>query len=249
MDNPQIGQRVYAPALRVDPCVTPNFSLIKGIVRELPGGSKSALVEFDDSRFGLKRLATSLLHAEVGVMIVRIGDFGSELEFLDPLAQSVRDFCRLLLPPDQLRFFQVRTLRELAHVFQTYHPAYSHWILVGHGATDHLVLANAKRLRAQHFRDFIEQSESTPKTFISLCCHSGERGFAQHISRSHACKAFVAPKGPGYGASASQFAQSFLGYHFLDGRTIKVAFKQTRKLTPGGAVFRLWQNGAFIGQN
>jgi hypothetical protein len=84
--------------------------------------------------------------------------------------------------------------------------------------------------------------------FMSLCCNTGRADFAKVFSQSPCCGALVAPFGALHGAVASQFLQTFFGYHFLEGRTFRVAFKNARRNVPGGATFRIWQNGDFEGR-
>ncbi|PND54337.1 hypothetical protein CRM90_28405 [Mycobacterium sp. ENV421] len=49
----------------------------------------------------------------LGFVLVRIGDFLTEATLLDPLAKSVLQYLRLMLPDDLITFLKVRTLNEL----------------------------------------------------------------------------------------------------------------------------------------
>jgi len=72
----------------------------RSIVVDLPGGTES------------KPIASSAAHANVGVTIVRVGDFDTEGTLLDPLAKSLLQFCRLLLPDDMVVLREVRARRR-----------------------------------------------------------------------------------------------------------------------------------------
>lgn len=75
------------------------------------------------------------------------------------------------------------------------------------------------------------------KTFISLCCKTGFKAFGGTYSEATICEYFIAPFHSVHGVVASQFCQSFLAYHLLDGETVGVAFRHAREATPGGGKF------------
>jgi len=60
-------------------------------------------------------ISKSSLHADVdvGVLVLRLGDFKSEYSLLDPLARSVQHFMSLLVPLERLALLGVRSLAEL----------------------------------------------------------------------------------------------------------------------------------------
>jgi len=238
----QVGDTAYVPVQRVSDAVVAPYAIIRGTVTEVPEHSKSIRVDLPHD-LGNRSIAASAAHKDVGILILRIGDFDTEVTLLDPLAGSIHQYCRLLVPDDQLKSVYLRTWSELQFIIERHHAAYSHWILIGHGGAGVLNFANNHHLPVGELCNHLEQQNVNEKLIVSLCCHTGERAFASTLSASNSCKAFIAPKGAVHGAGASQFAQSFLGYHFLEGRTVTVAFKQTRLQTPGGAVFRLWSGG------
>lgn len=242
----QVNDEVYVPAQRVDKNVASPFAVVKGKVTAIPPKSRSLVVDLPYG-IGSKEIATSMCHKEIGILILKIGDFASELGLLNPLATSLERYCRLLVPSDQLKTIHLRTRDELEWVISTYHPAYTHWILVGHGGSGTLSFANNHSMTSSEFRASMEEKKVTSKFILSLCCHTGEAAFAKIVSQSSACKVFMGPKGAIHGASACHFAQSYLGYHFLEGKTTKVAFNQARGRTPGGTVLRHWTSGNFVG--
>lgn len=246
MPSFQINDTVYAPVERVCRGTSTPHAIIKGVVKSIPSGSRSLDIDFPYG-IGTKRVASSVVHKDVGVLIVRIGDFASEQSLLDPLTSSVEQFCRLLIPDDQLKAVRLRTWDELKWIIGQYHTAYTHWILIGHGGSGTLLFGNNNPVQVVDLRTELEAQSVQARFILSLCCHTGEAAFAKNLSQSQSCKSLVAPKGAIHGASACQFAQSFLGYHFLEGKTTTVAFKKARTQTPGGAVFRHWQVGDFIG--
>src|SRR2546427_6152833 len=71
------------------------------VVLTLPDGTESPPV------------GSSLVHREAAVLVVRIGDFETELGLLDPLAKSLLQYLRLLLPDDSVRLLELRSLGEV----------------------------------------------------------------------------------------------------------------------------------------
>lgn len=55
------------------------------------------------------------------------------------------------------------------------------------------------------------------------------------------CECLIAPSEVVHGAIASSFVQTLFVNHFLNGRSINVAFKNALKLK--GDVFELWNKG------
>lgn len=237
-------QEAYVPVQRIDKKANAPFALVKGTITRIENRSA-----FIDLPFGLgnQKVATSVLHRDAGLLIVKIGDFATEDSLLNPLARSVESFAHLLFPGDQLKSVDLRTWDELRAVISKYHKAYSHFVLIGHGSNSDLLFANSAKVGVGTLIDFLETEEVSSKTIVSLSCHTGEAAFAKPLSESTACSALVAPLGAVHGVSASHFAQTYLGYHFLEGKTAKVAFNKARGESPGAANFRYWKNGAFAG--
>lgn len=198
----------------------------------LPGGATSDWI------------GSSLCHRNVGILILTIGDLETEPALLDPLAKSVLQFCRLLADDSFVKSYKVRSLNELQFVWNKEQAVCSHVILIGHGAPDSLMFRVGGNVSPQQFDTATRIWGAPKKTFLSLCCKTGYQGFGGVFSKAAICEHFIAPFHSVHGAVASQFCQSFLAYHFLDGETVGVAFRHAREATPGGTSFRLWENGA-----
>jgi hypothetical protein len=150
---------------------------------------------------------------------------------------------RLLIPDDQLRAIKVRGRAELNKFWAINHAAYSHVVLIGHGAKDRMGFAADGEVLTQDLIGAFSIEGSVEKTFLSLSCKTGYESFGGKFSRSSICKEFMAPLQSVHGALASQFCQSFFSSHFLDGKTVRVSFNQARRTTTGAVSFRLWANG------
>ena len=93
----------------------------RSIKVDLPGGVTS------DS------IGSSKAHAKLGIALISIGDFETELSLISPLSKSILQFSRLLLPDDHIFSVTIRSLAELTSWWDRYHKAHTHIILVGHG--------------------------------------------------------------------------------------------------------------------
>lgn len=244
MSKFRVGQDVYAPIYRYPSGGQAPFALARGVVRGVSGRSCDVDLPYG---IGLRRIASSLLHAAVGVCIVRIGDFRSEQSAMDPICKSILNFLRLLLPDDQVKHVGLRTEAEFEEFFQIYASAYTLWIVVGHGTpTGELCFTRSTRVRASKVAQNLILHASAPKTFLFLSCYTGRSAFAKAFSsRTELCHVLIAPIGPLHSAVASQFAQTFLTYLFLEGRHTGVAFNRATERTPASTRFRLWRNGSF----
>lgn len=188
-------------------------------------------------------IGSSLCHRNIGILIITIGDLSTEYTLLDPLTKSVLQFCRLLADDGAVRNYKLRSLSELEFIWQREQALYSHVILIGHGATDGLLFHTDGKINAATFNSKTAIRSAPKKTFISLCCKTGYQSFGGEFSKATICEHFIAPFHSVHGVVASQFCQSFLAYHLLDGETVGVAFRHAREATPGGTSFRLWENG------
>lgn len=197
----------------------------------LPSGAHSELI------------GSSRVHRDVGVLVIEVGDFTTEAALLDPLAKSVLQFLRLLIPDDQVRSVKVRSRSELRKFWEMNQGAYSHVVLIGHGGKDLLGFAVDGDVSVADVIQSFEILNAQPKTFVSLACKTGYVSFGGKFSRSVICKEFIAPFHSVHGAIASQFCQTFFTSHFLEGKSAKVAFNHARINVPGGVSFRLWSNG------
>ena len=237
----KIGDSVYVPCLKIDALADHPSALYRTTVvnvekrsaqLSLPGGATSDLIGF------------SLLHVKVGILIVEIGDFVTETAMLDPLAKSVLQFCRLLVPDDHVRSVKLRSLVELEMFWGKNHGAYSHVIFIAHGDTDGLGFAVEGDVKVDQLIARLDVNNADPKVFISLGCKTGYKAFGGKFSEANICKSFIGPFHSVHGAIASQFCQTFLAAHLLSGRTTKIAFNHARDCVPDGTGFRLWDGGA-----
>jgi hypothetical protein len=187
-------------------------------------------------------IANSALVRNVGIMILRIGDFDTEYTLLDPLAKSLLQYFRLLVPDDMVILKELRTLDELCTILAKDHAAYSHLILIGHGSASSLRFGR-NEVDASAFGDALESSGCKDKVLVSLACLTGVASFAKCLSESPACEAVIAPFHSVQGAVASQFCQTLFARNLLEGRSTKVAFRNARTAVPGTASFRLWVKG------
>lgn len=188
------------------------------------------------------KFSISLAHKTLGLMIVSVGDYDTELTLLDPLSKSILQYARLLMDDDYIRRIKIRTLEELKRYWQRENPVYSHVIIIGHGCKTGIKFGdqwvNADEFQKQVLRIW----GGDKKTIISLCCKTGYKTFGGKISSFAQCRHFIGPFHSVHGAVASQFCQTFLAYHLLEGKTTKVAFNKARMYVPGSTSFRLWGN-------
>jgi hypothetical protein len=190
------------------------------------------------------RVATSACHRRIGVCIYEVGDVTSESGLLDPMRKSIVQYSRLLLPHDSLVSRTVRSLEELRACWANHdHTGCSHVVLVGHGSEVGVHFAVGNLVSAGDLGAvFAVPGEECP-TFISLCCRTGYASYAKPFQGSSGCGVLIAPFHSVHGAIACQFLQDYLGHHFLDGCTFKVAYNKAQAQIPSGVHFRFWENG------
>jgi hypothetical protein len=239
--NLQVGESVYVPCSRLKELNHLGVALHRtqvlavGPMRvqlELPDGSASEWI------------GAALVHRMVGILVLSIGDFSSEASLLDPLAKSVTQFCRLLLPDDQVRAVRVRSVSELKQLWKREQAVYSHVVWIGHGNATGVNFAVDGWVAAETLRTTLRVHGAPRKVYISLCCKTGYRSFGGEMSRAAICSDFIAPFHAVQGAIASQFCQTFFTSHLLEGRSAAVAFRDARASVPGSTSFRLWRAGS-----
>ena len=118
-------------------------------------------------------IGKGLAHKNAGIIIITIGDFETEFTLLDPLAKSVLQFCRLLVPDDQLRAIKLRSLSELKSVWTKEQAAYSHVIFIAHGRKSGIKFGVDDWADTTQLGESIRVWGASPKVFISLCCQTG----------------------------------------------------------------------------
>ena len=70
--------------------------LDRSVSVRLPGGATSSPI------------GSSLVHKNIGIVILRIGDLSTEMSLLNPLAKSMLQYCRLLLHDSMVVLQEVR---------------------------------------------------------------------------------------------------------------------------------------------
>jgi len=238
--NIHINDTVYVPCSRIPELVDRGVALYKTIVTNV--NNRSAQVSLPNGNTS-NWIGFPLIHKDVGILILNIGDLVSEHGLLDPLAKSVGQFCRLLVPEDQIRQIRVRSLAELKHFWRQEQAAYTHVIWIGHGSKTGLKFAVDGWVSPETLTKALRVHGAPKKTYLSLCCNHGYKSFGSPVSRSAICRYFIGAFHTVPGATASQFCQSFLASHFLEGRTPGIAFNYARESVPGKASFRLWNAG------
>lgn len=185
----------------------------------------------------------SLAHPNIGLMIISIGDFETEETLLNPLSKSILQYARLLMPDDTIRHIKLRSLAELKTIWRQDQEAYSHIVFIGHGKPDGIKFGVDGWVSAETLNtEVIRVWGGSKKTIISLCCKTGYKSFGGAVSSFPQCNYFLGHYHSVHGAVASQFCQTFLAYHLLEGKTVVVAFKKARETVPGSTSFRLWVN-------
>lgn len=235
------GDTVFCSTLQLDKNALTDEALVEGKVLSLI--KRSAVVDFR-KEIGTRTVGTVKLHKKVSFLLIEFGDFSNESTNLDPLAKSILAFLRLLISDEALiKFIKLRSEEELDYALKHY-GVYSHIILVGHGTKNgSLVAGDAGRITSASMATLVERHCESTTTFLSMCCHSGEAAFSKLVSSSSCCDILIAPLGSIHSCSASQFVQSFLSYHLLDGMRPRSAFEKARENTPGSASLRIWKNG------
>jgi hypothetical protein len=233
-----IGDQVYVPrgVLGLDENdVSPFYRTAvrerhnRSVKVDLPGGALSDWV------------ATSKVSVNFGVLIIRIGDYNED-GLLDPLAKSVLNYCRMLLPGDSVRLAELRTIEELQHLWGTHHGIAKQVILIGHGAPGGFLFGTVN-VSPEELVVIFDAPQPGKKEFISLGCQTGLKAFGKTFSKAICVSQFLAPFHGVHGGVASLFTQTYLNERLLAGYSPKIAFNHARSDLLGAASFRLWENG------
>lgn len=238
----EIGDQVLVPATRLAEPDQQPYALMPRVV--LAQDERS--VRVDDGTGGTVEIASRLVHSSsLGFLVLRVGDLNTEPTLLDPLATSVLQFLRLLVPDNDVRGVSLRTLAELDVHWTTYHGTTSHVVMIGHGSETSLAFVGDGPITGGDLAARLNAiaPQSSPKTFISLACLTGRAGFARPFSQNRICRDLIAPFQSVHGAAASQFCQRLLAEHLLDGREIPYAYARAAKGLAGSKRFRRWRKG------
>lgn len=236
----QIGDTVYVACARFEELTQNPVALYETTVAAI--ANRKVQVNLPDGEIS-DWIGKGLTHKDVGILIITIGELETETTLLDPLAKSVLQFCRLLVPDDQLKAIKLRSLAELNSVWKREQAAYSHIILIAHGKEDGIRFGVDDWVDATKFGESLRLWGAASKVFISLCCQTGYKEFGGTFSEQAICRSLIVPFQSVHSAVASQFCQSLLASHFIEGKTIGVAFKRARKSVTGSTSFRLWKSG------
>jgi hypothetical protein len=206
---------------------------------------RSVLVTPPGAKAGVTIASARVHSSDLGLLVIRIGDLKSESGVLDPLAKSIWEFFRLLLPDDQIHLLRLRTVHELHDFWTKHHGAYSHIVIVGHGTSDYLPFLDAEqgKLSGEAFTSILAGDGVKAKQIVSLACATGRATFAKPLSDSSVCLNLVAPYQPVHAAAASHFCQTYFTRLLLEGRTSKTSFDGAAAAVVGQSHFRLWQDG------
>ncbi len=240
--NLRSDDTIYVPVSKLKAEIQSPSSLVERNVLEVVGRK----VRVDVGNGETELIASSKCHRNIGIMILAIGDLETESTLLDPLAKTVLQFCRLLVPDDFIKFYKVRSLPEVSNIWQREHGAVSHVIIISHGDRSSLKFANGGLVNIRDFSEQLNIEGVTSKAIISLACRTGHKSFGGLISAYDFCEMFIGPFHSVHGAIASQFVQTFLTLHLLEGETFHVAFKHARNCVAGGTSFRLWKKKCLI---
>ncbi len=191
-------------------------------------------------------ISSSLVHRNLGIWIVVIGDYETEDRLLKPLGKSVLQYCLMLHDDDsEVRIDYIRTVEELSWLWNTHINAYQFFTLIAHGSNTAFRFGHTW-VNAADLVPVFAQNCLSPKVFVSLCCETGKNPMGSILSRQTFCDYFIAPFHSIHGAVASQFYQTFLAYVFIQGMQIKSAFNNARKNVPCGSKFRVWRDGRLL---
>jgi hypothetical protein len=238
----EVGATVFVPFTILDADPTGAAPFFKTTVTDR--ASRSVKVALRDGR-NSKFIGTSRIFSNVGLLIIRIGDYDTEATLLDPLAKSVLQFSRLLLSDDYVRIIHIRTLEELESFWGMNHASYEQVVLIGHGSRNSLTFGR-REIGVTDLVAAFDAPNVRPKEFISLCCETGKTAFGRSFSGHRVTADFIAPQGKIHGCTASQFLQSYLTFRLLDGRTIGTAHTKAQSCVLNPTGFRRWHNGTWI---
>lgn len=126
-------EKVYIPASLL-PRAGGNapFALLERTVRRQADQGRAIWIDDQDGET-VKVSTRKVQPGNLGFCLIRIGDFATEKTLLDPLAKSVLQYLRLMLPDDIVTSVAVRTLQELEEWWSKHSAAQTHCVLIGHG--------------------------------------------------------------------------------------------------------------------
>lgn len=204
---------------------------------------KSVRVSLPDGTLS-KPIASSKVALNFGVLIIRIGDFNED-GLLDPLAKSILQYCRMLLPGDSVRLIELRSINELNKLWFDFHRICEQVVLIWHGSREGFLFGKDD-VSAEQLVNVFSSAKPSKKEFISLGCNTGYADFGKVFSRGSCVSHFLAPFHSVHGCVASLFTQSYLHDRLLAAFSTKIAFNHARQNLIGAASFRLWKDGNLL---
>jgi hypothetical protein len=237
----QPGERVFVPTTLLPNSAAYGTGLV--VRKVLTTQYRSATLDLGHNAAS-PPIATSKLHRNLGILIVRVGDLETESVLLDPLAKSLLHFSRLFIDDSFVHLLSVRSVAELEAWLPLNAARFSHVVLVGHCDTHGLKFGVGGFAKPAQMANLCGVQPNHRLTFISLACQSGRANFAKAFSGLPYCQAFIAPFHVVHGVIAAQYCQSFFAHLLLLGETVAVAHRHAQESTPGSTSFRLWECGA-----
>lgn len=239
--NLQANEQVFVPtSLLPNPAAYGTGLIVRKVIATQ---NRSATLDLGNG-VNSPPIATSKLHRNLGILIIRIGDLESESVLLDPLAKSILHFARLFMDDSFVHFMQVRSVAELEAWLPINAARFSHAVIIGHCDSQGLKFGVGGITTPGQLRQILGPQPAHRLTFVSLACESGRSSFAKEFSLHPFCEALIAPFHTVHGVVASQYCQSFFAHLLLLGESLAVAHRHAREHTPGSTSFRLWQAGA-----
>lgn len=193
------------------------------------------------------KIGVARVHKDFGLGLLRVGDIESELGLLDPLASSLEQYFRLLLPDDRMWIWRLRTVAELKLYWSANHGALTHVVLVGHGSKTSLKFVDGWVLGSNLAAELTQAAPGgSAKAFISLACNTGYAGFGKSFSEAGCCAWLAAPFQAVHGAVALQYAETYFSSLLLAGSKPGRARRRAQAALPGRNHFVEWRNGARV---
>jgi hypothetical protein len=139
----------------------------------------------------------------------------------------------------------VRTQVELKVQLATYGSFDSLLVIIGHGSSASITFVDGAT-SGNGMAQLLDPKDPSrpPSTVISLACETGAANFGREFSKASWCQDYIASFHAVNGAAASQFCQSLLTWHLLDGFGMDAAHRRAAASVPSGPSFRRWRNGA-----
>ncbi len=240
------GSKVYVPSSKVGLGTSYHSAMVECTFVEKE--KRSGYVENIPGIQERKKIDLRLIHKQLFILIVQIGDFITEESLLDPLYDSIFQYSSLLIMLENIRKVKIRSLAEFVYFWKLFGVLTSHIVLIGHGESGKLIFGDDDKVSAREIIEGMQVKNSAGQSvlFISLCCKSGKADFGKIVSRAPLCQAFIGPSEVVHAANASQFYQTLMAYQLLYGRTIQTAYQYARVFTPGVTEFNMWMDGKLV---